>query len=45
MLNSGSEYLQDLKESCSHLVAGSDLELYNEPVNPISEKNFLTMIK
>jgi len=38
MLNSGSEYLQELKEKCGHLVAGSDLDLYNEPMINVNEE-------
>jgi len=44
MLNSGSEYLQELKEKCSHLVAGSDLDLYNEPIINVNEQQVVEMI-
>jgi len=44
MLNSGSEYLLELKEKCSHLVAGSDLDLYNEPMINVDEQQVVDMI-
>lgn len=44
MLNSGSEYLLELKERCSHLVAGSDLDLYNEPIINVNEQQVVDMI-
>ena len=44
MLNSSSEYLQDLRDKCGHLVAGSDLNLYNEPIINVEEHEVHAMI-